>query len=82
MTTIHELEFVADHLGGLLETPQDDFPYIVIDTGDNTSKENYDDLIETADNIRLMLSQYKVIDKWADHDTQILAFDKVAIDNE
>ena len=76
----NELQRIADHLGG--EVCNDDTSiYIRIDTGDNTSKENYDDLLGLGDNINHMLSEYKIADLWADHDTQIISFKKV-IDTE
>jgi hypothetical protein len=53
-------------------------PYIRIDTGDRTSKENYDDLMELRSDIAGQLEIYEISEIWADHDTQIIEFSKPA----
>jgi len=72
-----ELLQIAEFHGGELMLSSGEF-YVRIDTGDRTSKENYDELIECREDIELMLdnSEYEIEDLWADHDTQIIEFTK------
>lgn len=77
VTHPEELINVADILGGEVHTDNDGSFYIRIDTGDETSKENYDDLIISCSEIEDELAEYEISDKWADHDTQIVEFKKV-----
>lgn len=67
-----ELKGVAEYLGG--EFYKDEL-FIRIDTGDSTSKENYDSLIDIVNDIKQMLSEFKIKDYWADHDTQEIEFE-------
>jgi len=71
---MNELEQIAEYVNGTLDLSDSDGPFITIHTGDNTSKENYDDLIILCDDIESMLVEYEVVEKWADHDTQIITF--------
>lgn len=66
-----ELQTIADYVGGELDSSDNT---ITIYTGDQTAKENYDDLIDICNDIESMLVEFEVIDKWADHDTQIITF--------
>jgi len=68
---MNELQLIAEYLGGDLFF---DELYISIWTGDNTSKENYDDMLDFSDEVRDMLSKYEILEMWADHDTQIIEF--------
>lgn len=69
-----ELEKIAYYLGGELDASDVELPFITIYTGDNTSKENGDDLLGMCADIECMLSEYQVVEQWADHDTQIITF--------
>lgn len=69
-----ELETIATYVDGELDLSDGDGPFITIYTDDNTSKENYDDLLNICNDIECMLSEYEVVDKWADHDTQTITF--------
>lgn len=70
---MHELDNVAKFLCGDIETDADGV-YICIRTDDNTSKENYDNLMYMCDDIRALLTNYEIVELWADHDTQIIEF--------
>lgn len=78
---VDELHSVASYLGGSVLYDHDR-PYIRIDTEDNTSKENYDDLLGLEEEIDLMLQNYYIHEKWADHNTQIIEFRKHKLNNE
>ena len=69
-----ELLDVAEFLGGEAVKCSDGDLYIRIDTGDNTSKENYDDLLGIEEDLEHILKKYEVGDLWADHDTQTIDF--------
>lgn len=78
MIDMKELSKVSEYLGGrVIFESSDGTHFICVDTGDNTSKENYDDMLEDASHIEKMLSEYEICDMWADHDTQIFTFKKV-----
>lgn len=47
---------------------------IMIRTWDNTSKENYDDLLEIVNDIEDKFPEVDIETLWADHDTQIIEF--------
>ncbi|MCH8479170.1 MAG: DUF3850 domain-containing protein [Wenzhouxiangella sp.] len=64
-----ELYDLANNLGGEFYPSE---MFIRIDTGDNTSKENYDDLIEITSGGELKF--FEIINKYADHDTQEIEF--------
>jgi predicted metal-dependent TIM-barrel fold hydrolase len=68
---MNELKELASELGGEFYEHE---MYIMIRTPDNTSNENYDDLIEMVSDIKL--NDHKIVDCWADHDTQIINFEK------
>ena len=70
---MEELQKIAEYLGGYVEMDGDAI-FIRVDTGDNTSKANYDDLLMDMNDIRSMLKEYEVKEIWADHDTQIINF--------
>jgi len=72
-----ELLQIAEFHGGELMLSSGEF-YVRIDTGDRTSKENYDEIIDCREDIELMLdnSEYEIEDLWADHDTQMIEFTK------
>lgn len=74
MDYIEELETIADFLGGYRI---DGGLTIRIDTGDRTSQENGDELIEDINDIQDMLVDYEVSDSYADHDTKIIEFTKI-----
>ncbi len=74
-----ELRNLADEVNGSLEHDNDG-PYIRINTGDNTSKENYDDLISMAEDIDDMLVLYRRSNMTAEHDTQIIEFELIPED--
>lgn len=69
---LDDLKSLAKELGGSLENATSE-PYIRIDTGDNTSKENYDDLISIVSELP-DIPGWKIKGYWADHDTQIIEF--------
>lgn len=75
-----ELIQIAEHHGGDLIKNDGEF-YIRIDTGDRTSRENYEEIIDCEDDIKVILeavdSDYKLDELWADHDTQIIEFKKL-----
>ena len=68
-----ELEKIAEYLGGYVV----ELDSIRIDTGDRTSNENYDDLLDIESDIEHLTVDWQIIDRWADHDTQIITFGKV-----
>jgi hypothetical protein len=70
-----ELGIIAAAQGG--ELHEVGGPYIRFDTEDNTSKENYDDLLDIANDIKPSLATYEITDMWADHNTQIIEFKKI-----
>jgi hypothetical protein len=78
-----ELESIANLIGGDVLRDVTDFetePTIQISTGDNTSKENYDDLLDVANDIRQsgLLKNYKIHELEAEHDYQFITFIKVS----
>jgi len=68
-----ELDRIAAWLGGSVQEGY----WIRVDTGDLTSKENYDDLLSMSSEIEAMCDEYEIDEMWADHDTQIIEFKKV-----
>jgi len=72
-----ELVEIADSLGGEVHLDDEDGYYIRIDTGDEDAGENYDDLVISCQDIEDQLDEYEISEKWADHDTQIIEFEKV-----
>jgi len=70
---MEELEKIANYLCGYVVESNS----IRVDTGDRTSKENYDDLLDIESDIEHLMVEWKIIDRWADHDTQIITFKKV-----
>ena len=73
-----ELLKVAEFHGGELLANDGEF-YIKIDTGDRTSKENYDELLDMREDIEVIIkdSGFEILDLWCDHDTQIIEFEYV-----
>ena len=71
-----ELIEAAEYMGGEYKKDSSGW-YIQVDTGDNTSKENYDDLISDADELRKILNNWEIIELWADHDTQIIELKEI-----
>ena len=72
---IKTLRELAEKLNGSIYL--DEFqPYIRIDTGDNTSKENYDALLDmrSSGEIPDEVGIFKLDEFWADHDTQIIEY--------
>ena len=68
-----ELEKISEEYGGNIIEDS-----IRIDTNDNTSKENYDDLILICSEISgSNLKFWKISDKYADHNTQIIYFERI-----
>ncbi len=79
-----ELIQIAEFHGGELMYSSDEF-YVRIDTGDRTSRENYEEVVDMREDIELILedanSDYIIQELWADHDTQIIEFqDKKDLD--
>jgi hypothetical protein len=56
--------------------PSDDEKIIIrVDTSDNTSKVNFDDLLGLDHDLKHILKKLKVHEIWADHNTQIITFE-------
>lgn len=55
---------------------EEDMWKLRIDTDDNTSKENYDNLLDMLGDIRPTLFEYEVGEYFADHNTIIIDFIK------
>jgi len=74
-----ELVKIAEDWCGSLEYDGDGNVYIRIDTCDNTSKDNFDDLLTFIGDVRTdaLAIGYIVNEYWADHDTQIIELEKV-----
>ena len=47
---------------------------MVIDTGDKTSKTNYDDLLDIVDRMKPLLFDHIIVDYSAEHDRQTILF--------
>jgi len=67
---------IAEFYGGSVEYYDAEFS-ILIYTGDKSSKENYDELLDMMNDINIMLedSDFKISDYTADHDSQSLEFE-------
>ena len=78
MNEIKKSELIAasKYMGGEYKKDSTGW-YIQIDTGDNTSKENYDDLISDSDELKKILNNWEIIEFWADHDTQIIELKEI-----
>ena len=77
-----ELKKIAELVCGELTEPVETGEEMIqIDTGDYTSKENYDDLLCIADDIRQsgLLKEYKIKELEAEHDYQFITFCKIKI---
>jgi hypothetical protein len=73
----NELHQAANYLGGyIVHDENEELPFIRVDTGDYSSKENYDDLISDSNEIKKLTPSFKIKELFADHDTQIVEFEK------
>lgn len=65
---------IGRYVGGKVCVEEDGYS-IIIRTSDNTSKENYDDLLDISNDIQTKFPEVDIKELWADHDTQIIEFE-------
>lgn len=65
---------LAEELGASVINSDDELTFR-IDTGDQTSKDNYDDLLDMSDMFKTIYG-YQLKEWWVDHDTQEITFEK------